>query len=62
MDWRHPPTHPISTTPSHWLDRSPLLSKGSRAAALGKPGNVSRAGEFDASVDETLFIPELRGG
>jgi hypothetical protein len=33
------------------------------AVALGKPDErVSRVGQFDASVDETLFISELRGG
>jgi hypothetical protein len=53
-------------TPSHWLGRSPLLGiywQENLRLALGKPDErVSRVGQFDASVDETLFISELQGG
>ena len=40
-----------------------LTGKGFRAVALGKdgqPGQVQR--EFNPQVEETLFIPQLRGG
>ena len=40
-----------------------LTGKGFSAVALGKdgkPGNLLR--EFDATVEETLFIPRLQGG
>ena len=40
-----------------------LTGKGFRAVALakdGQPGTLLR--EFDATVEETLFLPQLRGG
>ena len=40
-----------------------LTGKGFRAVALGKdgePGKLIRT--FDPTVEETLFIPQLRGG
>ena len=40
-----------------------LTGKGFRAVALakdGRPGTLLR--EFDATVEETLFMPQLRGG
>ena len=40
-----------------------LTDEGYRAVALGKagqPGTLLR--EFDAKVEQTLFIPQLQGG
>jgi hypothetical protein len=40
-----------------------LTSKGYRAVALGKegqPGSLLR--DFDATAEQTLFIPQLQGG
>ena len=40
-----------------------LTGKGFRAAALGKdggPGELMR--KFDPKAEQTLFIPQLRGG
>jgi hypothetical protein len=40
-----------------------LTRKGFRAVALakdGRPGTLLR--EFDTTVEETLFMPQLRGG
>ena len=40
-----------------------MTAGGFRAVALakdGQPGTLLR--EFDATVEETLFIPQLRGG
>jgi hypothetical protein len=40
-----------------------LTAKGFRAVAPGKFGQPGRLlSSFDASVDETLFIPPLQGG
>jgi hypothetical protein len=40
-----------------------LTAKGFRAAALGKDGNPGQLlKEFDSTVEQTLFIPRLRGG
>ncbi len=40
-----------------------LTGKGFRAVALGKDGGSGELiGTFDPSVEETLFIPQLKGG
>lgn len=40
-----------------------LTAQGFRAAELGKNGRPGRLlSEFDARVEQTLFIPQLQGG
>ena len=40
-----------------------LTGKGFRAVALGKNGNPGELiREFDATVEQTLFVPQLQGG
>jgi hypothetical protein len=40
-----------------------LIGKGFRAVALGRDGNSGElTGSFDPNVEETLFIPQLKGG
>ena len=40
-----------------------LTGKGFRAVALGKEGEPGELiGRFDPSVEQTLFIPQLKGG
>ena len=40
-----------------------LTGKGFRAVALGKDGGTGELiGRFDPSVEQTLFIPQLKGG
>ncbi len=40
-----------------------LRGKGFRAVALGRDGNSGELiGSFDPNVEETLFIPPLKGG
>ena len=40
-----------------------LIGKGFRAVALGRPGALGElTGSFDPNVEETLFIPQLKGG
>jgi hypothetical protein len=42
--------------------RRPFLG-GFRAVALGRDGNSGElTGSFDPNVEETLFIPQLKGG
>ena len=40
-----------------------LIGKGFRAVALGKNGDPGElVGKFDPNIEETLFIPQLKGG
>jgi hypothetical protein len=39
-----------------------LTGKGFRAVALGRSGAGELIGRFDPNVEETLFIPQLKGG
>jgi len=40
-----------------------LIGKGFRAVALGKNGDPGELiGKFDPNIEETLFIPQLKGG
>jgi hypothetical protein len=40
-----------------------LTGRGFRAVALGKKGSPGELiGKFDPNVEETLFIPQLKGG
>jgi len=40
-----------------------LISKGFRAVALGRDGNSGELiRRFDPNLEETLFIPPLKGG
>ncbi len=40
-----------------------LTGSGFRAVALGKDGGAGELiGEFDPTVERTLFIPQLKGG
>ncbi len=40
-----------------------LTGSGFRAVALGKDGSTGELiGKFDPAVEETLFIPQLKGG
>jgi hypothetical protein len=39
------------------------IGKGFRAVALGKNGDPGElVGKFDPNIEETLFIPQLKGG
>jgi hypothetical protein len=63
-DTRHPfnPTDATAVKNAQHLFLD-LTRKGFSAVALGKdgkPGQLLR--EFDADVEETLFIPRLQGG
>jgi len=40
-----------------------LIGKGFRAIALGRNGGSGELiGRFDPNVEQTLFIPQLKGG
>jgi hypothetical protein len=39
-----------------------LTGKGFRAVALKAEGSGELMGRFDPSVEQTLFIPQLKGG
>ena len=40
-----------------------LIGKGFRAVALGRNGGSGELiGKFDPNVEQTLFIPQLKGG
>jgi len=40
-----------------------LIGKGFRAVALGRNGDPGELiGKFDPNIEETLFIPQLKGG
>ncbi len=40
-----------------------LIGKGFRAVALGRNGDSGELiGRFDPKVEQTLFIPQLKGG
>jgi hypothetical protein len=40
-----------------------LIGKGFRAVALGRNGGSGELiGRFDPNVEQTLFIPQLKGG
>lgn len=42
---------------------SELTGRGFRAVALGKDGNRGKLlRQFDPTVEQTLFIPQLQGG
>ena len=68
MDWSGDTRHSFDPTDGAAIEEArlrfhDLTEKGFRAVALakdGQPGSLLR--EFDAAVEETLFVPQLRGG
>jgi hypothetical protein len=68
MDWSGDTRHEFDVTDAQALAGAEtrfreLTSKGFRAVALGKdggPGQLMRA--FDPAVEQTLFMPHLKGG
>ena len=68
MDWSGDTRHSFDAADTSALEDAQerfqdLTRNGFRAVALakdGQPGSLLR--EFDPTVEETLFIPQLRGG
>ena len=63
-DTRHTLTPPTQNSVVRADERfQALISKGFRAVALGRDGNSGELiRRFDPNLEETLFIPPLKGG